>query len=154
MTLAVDQFLVISATEPSPTPARMWLETNLATVTCQLWVRAEDDSDWLQASAGVSAITGGQERRAGVWTDFNGGDFSGLIATLLTSALTFADPATGNTARVVVKYDEILIEWGGASTFSITLSDAGMTFFGLPTANPVSAGKVWNDSGTLKISAG
>ncbi len=31
---------------------------------------------------------------------------------------------------------------------------ANVDFTGLPTADPVVAGRLWNDSGTLKISAG
>lgn len=155
MTLAADQFLVISDTEPGVTLARMWLETNAATNTCQLWVRAEDDSDWLQASAGVSAVTGGPDRYVGVWADFDGGDFSGLIATLLNSGLRFSDPITGNVARVLVNSTLVFIEWGGTTTIGIELSDAGMRFTGdVPTVNPMAVGVVWNDGGTLKISAG
>ncbi len=35
--------------------------------------------------------------------------------------------------------------------FDIYISSTGITFFGLPTANPGGTGRVWNDAGTLKI---
>lgn len=35
--------------------------------------------------------------------------------------------------------------------FDIFISADGITFFGLPTSNPGGSGRIWNDSGTLKI---
>lgn len=37
------------------------------------------------------------------------------------------------------------------ATFDIYISSDGITLFGVPTSNPGGSGRVWNDSGTLKI---
>ena len=43
----------------------------------------------------------------------------------------------------------------GAATSVTTLTVSGAVIFsGLPTADPVVAGALWNDAGTLKVSAG
>lgn len=43
----------------------------------------------------------------------------------------------------------------GAATSITSLTASGIVIFsGLPTADPVVAGQLWNDAGTLKVSAG
>ena len=43
----------------------------------------------------------------------------------------------------------------GTSTTITNLTASGTVIFsGLPTADPVVAGQLWNDAGTLKVSAG
>lgn len=63
---------------------------------------------------------------------------------------------TGVGGFGVVSTSEIYLQAGGTQT-AITLATSGslgLFFTGLPTANPAVAGRVWNDAGTLKISAG
>ena len=38
--------------------------------------------------------------------------------------------------------------------FVVTLSNASISLTALPTSDPGVAGRLWNDGGTLKISAG
>ena len=43
----------------------------------------------------------------------------------------------------------------GATTSVTTLTASGVVkFTGLPTSDPAVAGQLWNDAGTLKVSAG
>ncbi len=51
--------------------------------------------------------------------------------------------------------DALKIEYGGHVTVEQDLEAKGdVDFSGLPTSDPAVAGRLWNDSGTLKISAG
>lgn len=60
-----------------------------------------------------------------------------------------------------IRWDESDGEWQEST--ALTISDAGLVTINatnsivlsnLPTSDPVNAGELWNDSGTLKVSAG
>ena len=42
----------------------------------------------------------------------------------------------------------------GVTMTDLTASGATVVFNNLPTTDPVNAGQLWNDAGTLKVSAG
>lgn len=55
------------------------------------------------------------------------------------------------TPRITVSGGAVGLNGSGDLTINF---DGNVIITGLPTANPVVAGALWNDSGTLKVSAG
>ena len=72
---------------------------------------------------------------SGPVTSTNG--FIGALTGNVTGTLTGPVAATTLTASGVV-----------------SLSNASISMTALPTSNPTVAGRLWNDGGTLKVSAG
>jgi hypothetical protein len=60
--------------------------------------------------------------------------------------------STGNVSTATARQLDISV---GTSTIGISiLTSGGVSMPNLPTSDPASAGELWNDSGTLKVSAG
>ena len=55
------------------------------------------------------------------------------------------------TARITVSGGDVSIDGTGDTTIA---PDGNVILSGLPTSDPVVAGALWSDSGTLKVSAG
>jgi hypothetical protein len=70
----------------------------------------------------------------------------------------YADPAGSGYAEITLDGSDdsgfIDINVAGGGTIRLGNTTQKLVFRGLPTANPNNAGQVWNDSGTLKVSAG
>lgn len=73
-------------------------------------------------------------------TDINGGINIGVDSALTKSFVVERDDDASNRAVINYSYTEF-----EANDFSL---------FNLPTSDPTNAGQLWNDSGTVKISAG
>jgi len=82
---------------------------------------------------------------------------NGTNAQTFSVAGTYSD--SSNYERGVLKWDSSIFKIGteSAGTGSdriVQFVGAGVSMPNLPTSDPASAGELWNDSGTLKVSAG
>lgn len=152
--------IVVSATDPWDTSSALfWLRLLPGQNTLQLYARETVDDDWILAGAAIGAadigdgFTDVQERRVGVYTDFDSGDWTGLSASPGSVIIECTAP-NGDLAKLTVTNTLVRIQWAGTNGSSVTLSDAGIVVIGLPTTNPSVAGALWDDAGTLKISTG
>ena len=73
--------------------------------------------------------------------------FSGPV----TSDNGFVGAVTGNTAGT---HTGPVAATTLTSSGAVTMDAADFTFTSLPTSDPSESGRLWNDAGTLKISAG
>ena len=86
------------------------------------------------------------------------------IATITTATITNVNSTTIDTTSIEVTNVKakdgtaaiVLTDSTGAVAISTpaTLSNAVVKMTGLPTSDPAVAGQLWNDTGTLKVSAG
>lgn len=111
----------------------------------------------LQAGTGVST----RGVAIGYGAAFNGTPQTGIIHINGSAAGNITTPA--ETGEILIKTDSASASWKsstgwelteGASTARIDPAAGVYNFPNLPTADPVVAGQLWNDAGTLKVSAG
>ena len=73
---------------------------------------------------------------------------------------TFNGPVRSQNGFQVISIDSttgavtIDATFGAATSITSLTVSGNVNFTGLPTADPVVAGRLWNDAGTLKVSAG
>ena len=82
---------------------------------------------------------------------------NGTNASTFSVSNTFTDAS--NYERGVLKWDSNILKIGteSAGTGSdriVQFVGSGVSMPSIPTSDPASAGELWNDSGTLKVSAG
>lgn len=82
---------------------------------------------------------------------------NGTNASTFSVSNTFTDAS--NYERGVLKWDSNILKFGteSAGTGSdriVQFVGSGVSMPSIPTSDPASAGELWNDSGTLKVSAG
>jgi hypothetical protein len=86
-----------------------------------------------------------------------------LAANSICINSTGADATTADDGEILIKSDEAQIQYNTANGFTFTEGAgvarldpaAGVYIFpNLPTSDPAVAGQLWNDAGTLKVSAG
>lgn len=117
---------------------------------------------------GANSIAIGRNSVAGAYAQENGTAIGeGAEAR---AANTIVISSTGVTNTVTSQYDidirtsaagsltyDTTNDWtfgAGVTMTDLTASGATVVFSNLPTTDPVNAGQLWNDNGTLKVSAG
>lgn len=109
----------------------------------------------LGASSGQN-VTTGSDRNVII------GDYTGNDITTGVGNITIGANLNGSGADSPRKYSSYWLNIGGLvkgyiypdASLRYLLVDGGLELPRLPTADPKIAGRVWNDNGTLKISAG
>lgn len=83
------------------------------------------------------------------------GWLAGYLGTASAVNWSLYDLVNGAAAVTVTPGTNPAVAFNGAvSGISTLAATSTVTFSGLPTSDPSSAGQLWNDSGTLKVSAG
>lgn len=153
--------VMFSDTNPGAIGARnFWLHTdpNNNAGFLQLYVRNDADTGWRAVGWADNYENSLGDFTGQVYDD--GGNVVGVL-TLSESSLILqhnGDPVGPNWWQGMVTVNGtglslVFTDHNGVS-FEIALSTTGLRIVGLPTANPVVANALWNDAGTLKVSAG
>ena len=80
----------------------------------------------------------------------------GSFDSITTSGTVTATSGEFTNSEVTESFSvgTTLVVDGSVGEVTIDVASEAFTITGLPTADPAIAGRLWNDSGTLKISAG
>jgi hypothetical protein len=161
--LGVD-VVIVSATAPiAPPLGQLWARQLDISGGYQLY-RFAGGGAWQALGAGVGAgATDGPfedtvTRQVGIIVgDPDDGYFAGLAVNTSDGIAHIkyesADGAT--SAKVECTPTSLRLSYLGTSHFpTILMDENGLQVYGLPTADPVVAGALWQDGVTLKISAG
>jgi hypothetical protein len=158
-----DVVTVAAAAPVAPNPGQLWARQLDVSGGYQLY-RFAGGASWQALGAGVGAgATDGPfedtvARQVGtIVGDPDDGYFAGLAVNTSDGVAHIkyesADGAT--SAEVECTPTSLRLSYLGTSHFpTILLDESGLQFYGVPTADPVVAGALWSDGGTLKISAG
>lgn len=115
---------------------------------------ARKDSQNTQTT-GTYDLTGGNESGFRDGTAFSGMFFHTAGTRIMSAArleLKIDTDGTSTDSKLMVTKDSALI---GAGTVLLEVREDGSLYApNLPTSDPAEAGVIWNDSGTLKVSAG
>ena len=93
-------------------------------------------------------VTGGEQGKVLVMGGIDGSSVNELFFSTTISGVTIND----NTIKTHASNADLEIDASGTGAVSILTQKVMMS--NLPTSDPTSAGQLWNDSGTLKVSAG
>lgn len=144
-----------SPTDPGAVGAgSIWLRYDDDANVYSVFVRSDDDVSWISPSLAVYGDGSSESYTALIQND-GLSVFVGLkdVAGERLSQMLF----DGNEVSIKSFVDDVLegqvIVSGGTLTLIATAA-TNLILRGLPTLDPVDLGTVWNDAGTMKISAG
>jgi hypothetical protein len=84
----------------------------------------------------------------------NGTEFANAFVDTVTSTELKTEGVTINDNLITASRSNDNLQLDAAGTGAVEMIPAVILMANLPTSDPTNAGQLWNDSGTLKISAG
>ena len=120
--------------------------------------RITNSSGTYSTSLGYNARTSGNYSIAiGADTLSSGNNsicISADTSSFTNSNVNGIDIRTSDSASIHYSQDSDFVFGAGVTMTDLVSTGATIVFNNLPTSDPVNAGQLWNDSGTLKVSAG